>query len=148
MPNAQTAHYHQSSKRDIMLVDFYKPAQKILFDFCPRFLDSGKFQIFLYDKRDMQIFTIFHEMLHFIFYDFAKKTFPEKFKNADTDKGEFWDLSEVFNTVIQDTGDFIKLHGKIKELGYPDHKHLIIKGKKLWKENQDLSKWITGMMNS
>jgi len=119
-----------------------------IFDFCPRFLDSGKFQIFLYDKRDMQVFTVFHEMLHFIFYDFAKRTFPKKFKNANADKGKFWDLSEVFNAVIQDTDDFIKLHGKIKGLGYPDHKRLILKGKKLWKENQDLKEWIDGIMNS
>jgi len=117
-----------------------------IFDFCPRFIDSGEFQIFLYDKRDMQIFTIFHEMLHFIFYDFVKKTFPKKFKNANTDKGKFWDLAEIFNAIIQDTDDFIAMHGKIKSLGYPSHKRLIVKGKKLWKENQDLSQWIIGMM--
>lgn len=117
-----------------------------IFDFCPRFLDSGKFQIFLYDNRDMQLFTIFHEMLHFIFYDFAQKTFPKKFKNANTNKGKFWDLAEVFNTVIHNTDDFIALHGKIKGLGYPYHKRLIIKGKKLWQKNQNLNQWIIGMM--
>ena len=117
-----------------------------IFDFCPRFLDWGGFQIFLYDNHSMQLFTIFHEMLHFIFYDFAQKTFPEKFKNLNTEKGEFWDLSEIFNAMIQGTDDFIELHGKIKNIGYPSHKKLIIKGESLWRKNQDLSQWIVDIM--
>lgn len=117
-----------------------------IFNFCPRFLDWGGFQIFIYDKRNMQLFVIFHEMLHFIFYDFAQKTFPDKFKNLDTDKGKFWDLAEIFNAVVQNTNNFIKLHGKIENIGYPNHKDRILKGKNLWEKNQDLSNWITKMM--
>jgi len=117
-----------------------------IFDFCPRFLDWGGFQIFLYDNRKMQLFTIFHEMLHFIFYDFAQKTFPDKFDSLDKDEGKFWDLAEIFNAIIQDTDDFIKLHGKIEELGYPNHKELIVSGKSLWENNPDVSQWITEMM--
>jgi hypothetical protein len=117
-----------------------------IFDFCPRFLDSGSFQVFIYDDRDSQLFTIFHEMLHFIFYDFAQKTFIEKFKKLNTEKGIFWDLAEIFNAVIQNTDSFIKLHGKMKGAGYPNHNNLIIKGKILWARNQDLNQWIIEMM--
>ena len=131
--------YHPWPKKEF--IGFFS-----IFDFCPRFLDSGSFQVFLYDNRNMQLFTIFHEMLHFIFYDFAQKTFPEKFENLSTDKGKFWDLAESFNVVIQDTDNFIKLHGKIKNSGYPNHKNLIIKGRNLWGKNQDLRQWIIEMM--
>lgn len=117
-----------------------------IFDFCPRFLDCGGFQVFIYDKPNLQLFTIFHELLHFIFYDFAQKTFPKKFKNLSTEEGKFWDLAEIFNVVVQDTDDFIKLHSKIKNSGYPNHRKLIIKGKDLWKKNPNLSQWIIGMM--
>lgn len=117
-----------------------------IFDFCPRFLDWGGFQVFIYDKPNLQLFTIFHELLHFIFYDFAQKNFPKKFKNLSTEEGKFWDLAEIFNAVIQNTDSFIKLHGKIKSSGYPNHKNLIIKGKCLWKKNQDLKQWIIEMM--
>lgn len=117
-----------------------------IFDFCPRFLDWGGFQVFIYDKPNLQLFTIFHELLHFIFYDFAQKTFPKKFKNLSTEEGKFWDLAEVFNAVIQDTDKFIELHGKIKNIGYPDHKNLILKGKNLWGKTPDLNQWIIGMM--
>jgi len=117
-----------------------------IFDFCPRFLDWGGFQIFLYDNRNMQLFTIFHEMLHFIFYDFTQRKFPKIFKKMETEEGKFWDLAEVFNVVIQSSSDFIKLHGQIKNIGYPDHKSLILKGRNLWKKNPDLNQWIIEMM--
>ena len=116
-----------------------------IFDFCPRFLDSGEFQVFMYDKKNLQLFTIFHEMLHFIFYDFVQKEFSKEFKKVDTEKGRLWDLAEVFNAVVQDTESFIRLHGKIENIGYPDHKNLILEGKKLWKNNPDLNNWITEM---
>ncbi|MBU2545374.1 hypothetical protein KKC65_02905 [Patescibacteria group bacterium] len=118
-----------------------------IFDFCPRFLDSGEFQVFIYDNKNLQLFTIFHEMLHFIFYDFVQKKFSKDFERMDTEKGKLWDLAEVFNAVIQDTDDFIKLHGKIKNIGYPDHKNLILKGKDLWENNPDLNSWIIKMAN-
>ena len=117
-----------------------------VFDFCPRFLDSGEFQIFIYDKRNLQLFTIFHEMLHFIFYDFGQKRFPETLGKMDTEEGKFWVLAEVFNSVVQDTNDFIDLHGKIKNIGYPDHKKLISLGRSLWKKNPDINNWISEML--
>ncbi len=105
------------------------------FAFCPRFLDSGEFQVFIYDNRNLQLFTIFHEMLHFMFYDFARKNFPETTK-MNTEQGKFWDIAEVFNAVIQNTDDFISLHGKIRDIGYPEHKELILQGSRLWKKIQ------------
>ncbi len=117
-----------------------------IFDFCPRFLEDGEFQVFIYDDRNLQLFTIFHECLHFIFYDFAKNKFPETLGKMDTEEGEFWVLAEVFNAVIQNTQDFINLHGKIDNIGYPDHQELIKKGSLLWKENQDVYSWITEML--
>jgi len=117
-----------------------------IFDFCPRFLNKGDFQVFIYDTKNLQLFTVFHELLHFIFYDFAKKSFPEIFKKMDTEKGKFWDLAEIFNAVIQDSDDFIKLHGKIESIGYPNHKDLIIKSKDLWQKNPNLNQWMTEML--
>ena len=63
----------------------------------------------------------------------------------DTEEGQLWDLAEVFNAVIQDTEDFIKLHGKIKDIGYPDHKELISRGKLTWESNPDAYRWIAEM---
>ncbi|MDP3057147.1 MAG: hypothetical protein Q8N37_01320 [bacterium] len=116
-----------------------------IFDFCPRFLDSGEFQVFIYNNRSFQLFTIFHEMLHFIFYDFVQKNFPET-RKMDTEQGKLWGMAEVFNAVIQDTEDFISLHGKIKNIGYPDHKDLILQGSRLWKKYPSVYNWVNEML--
>jgi len=116
-----------------------------IFDFCPRFLEDGEFQVYIYENKNFQLFTIFHECLHFIFYDFAQKNFPETLGKMNTEEGKFWDIAEVFNAVIQNTDDFIDLHGKIDNIGYPDHQDLIKKGSALWKEKQDVYYWIENM---
>ncbi|MBU3925307.1 hypothetical protein KJ854_05235 [Patescibacteria group bacterium] len=116
-----------------------------IFDFCPRFIDSDEFQVFIYDSRDLQLFTIFSEMLHFIFYDFAQKNFPET-KKMNTEQGKLWNIAEVFNAVIQNTNDFISLHGKIKNIEYPYHKKLILQGSILWKKYPDAHNWIKEML--
>jgi len=119
-----------------------------IFDFCPRFLEDNEFQVFIYDNRNIQLFTIFHECLHFIFYDFAQKKFPEIIGKMNTEEGKFWDIAEVFNAVIQSTDDFIDLHGKIENIGYPDHKDLIAKGALLWEKEHDVYAWINEMLSN
>lgn len=116
-----------------------------IFDFCPRFLDSGELQVFIYDNRSLQLFTIFHEMLHFIFYDFVQKNFP-KTRKMNTEQGKLWDIAEVFNAVIQNTDDFIGLHGKIRNIGYPDHKELILQGSYLWKKDSSVYSWVNEIL--
>lgn len=117
-----------------------------IFDFCPRFLEDGEFQVCIYDERSIQLFVIFHECLHFIFYDFALNKFPEFFTGMNTEDGKFWILAEVFNIVIQTTDDFIDLHGKIDNIGYPEHQELIKRGSVIWKNDPDISSWIIEIM--
>lgn len=113
-----------------------------IFAFGPRFLADKTLQVFMYDNDQMILFTIFHEMLHFIFYDYALQKYPAKFKNLDTNQGMFWDLAEIFNAIIQDTSELIEIHGKINNLGYPDHKKYISVLKRLWQKEQNIDHWI------
>lgn len=113
-----------------------------IFSFGPRFLNDKTFQLFMYDSNNLILFSICHEMLHFMFYDYAIKNYPKLFGKLDKDKGFFWDLSEVFNAIIQDMPEFIKIHGKIKNQGYPCHKKIITKLNKLWFDKKDIDKWI------
>ncbi|MDD4358458.1 MAG: hypothetical protein PHY30_01425 [Candidatus Pacebacteria bacterium] len=128
------------------------PQKKIIgnlsiFDFCPRFLEDNEFQVFIYDSQNFQLFTIFHECLHFIFYDFAKTNFPDGLGKMDTESGIFWDIAEVFNAVIQNTKDFRLLHGKIDNIGYPNHADLIKKGAIIWENKRDVRKWTEEMID-
>lgn len=117
-----------------------------IFDFCPRFLEDGEFQVFINDNHNLKLFTIFHECLHFIFYDFAKKKFPGTLGKMNTEEGKFWDMAEVFNVVIQSSDDFIDLHGKIENMGYPNHKDLITQGNLIWKKDPNVYNWISCML--
>ena len=111
-----------------------------IFDFGPRFLEEKSFQIFAFDKKKMILFSIFHEILHFQFYDYCLKNYSKIFQRLDKEKGFFWDMSEVFNAVIQDSPEFQKIQGKIKNIGYPDHKEKIKIASSFW--NGDVDLWI------
>ncbi len=112
-----------------------------IFDFCPRFLNDKTFFVFMYDNDKGILFTIFHEMLHFIFYDYCLVKYPSVFKNLDMESGRFWEVSELFNAVIQQTPTLKKLHGSVNEIGYPRLKSKFKEAKKAWNGNVD--DWIT-----
>lgn len=112
-----------------------------VFDFCPRFLDDKTFFVFMYDGDNGVLFTIFHEMLHFIFYDYCLTKYPQIFKGQNTESGPFWEIAELFNAVLQQTPSFSKLHGQIEEIGYPKLTPKLDDAKKAW--DGDIDNWIT-----
>jgi hypothetical protein len=138
---------------DKVFNDYPWPSKEIIgnfsiFNFCPRFLEDNEFQVFLYDDKNHQLFTIFHECLHFIFYDYAKKYFPETLSKMDTESGIFWNMAEVFNVVIQDTDDFKSLHGEIKDIKYPEYEDLIKCGINIFNKDKNVHNWIKEMLKN
>lgn len=109
----------------------------------PRFLKNRVF-LFPYQCRNKKFisFVIIHEMLHFIFYDYAIKKHSEIFKNLETEKGIFWDLAEIFNLVILSLPKFIKLHKQKNIPYYLEHKKYFSRFKKIWQQNQDIDIWL------
>ena len=114
-----------------------------VFNFCPRFLKDGSFQLFLEDTNRGALFTTCHELLHFIFYDFAQKKFPE-LQTSDENSGSFWLLAELFNDVIQRTPAFMAIHGEPGESTYTVLKPYRQHARELW--NGDVSAWIAAML--
>lgn len=112
-----------------------------VFDFCPRFLDDKTFFVFMYDSDDGLKYTVFHEMLHFIFYDYCLKKYPKIFGMHSTEEGSFWELAELFNLVLQQTSAFVKLHGLIKGFGYSNLASKFPAAKRSW--HGDIDNWIT-----
>lgn len=88
----------------------------------PRFLEDKTFQLpYKYKNKRYINVIIAHEMLHFIFYEYFLKKYP-KYKN---DKYNFfiWHISEIFNTLIQNSPEWLKVF-KVKTIGYPEHKSI------------------------
>ncbi len=109
----------------------------------PRFLRSKTFQIFYAHPRGVKYVTA-HELLHFIFYDYAIKKYPEIFKKLDTGSGIFWDLAEIFNVIVLSLPKFKKLHKQEKVFCYPEHKKYLPELKKLWQRTSNIDNWLIG----
>lgn len=87
-------------------------------------------------KKNYSLVVIAHEMLHFIFYDYLYKYYP-KFKSQKYNF-KIWNISEAFNIVIQNSPEWEKIF-KSKCKSYPEHKKIILKIKKIWKEKPDIN---------
>jgi hypothetical protein len=44
--------------------------------------------------------VVFHELLHFIFFDYCDSFLKEETKDLDKNKGVLWELSEIFNVIV------------------------------------------------
>lgn len=100
----------------------------------PRFLEDKTFQVPYRHKKEKYINVIIaHELLHFIFYNYFYKNYP-KFKS---DKYNFfvWNVSEIFNAIIQNSPHWVKLFG-LKSMIYPEHKQVLKKLKNSMSSNK------------
>ena len=89
----------------------------------PRFLEDKTFLLpYKYKNKKYINVIIAHEMLHFIFYDYFYKKYP-KFNYG---KYNFfvWNVSEIFNSVIQNSPEWLKVF-KEKTMDYPEHEKII-----------------------
>jgi len=107
----------------------------------PRFLEDKTFQVF-YKHPSGSNFVTAHEVLHFFFYDYAERKYPEIFKNLDQNSGIFWDLAELFNDVVMVDPNFISKSYSEHAKPYPDHIKYFDKVRDLWGKNCDLDEWL------
>lgn len=106
-----------------------------IFNCNPRFLENKTFQAYYQYSYGIK-YLIFHEMLHFMFYDYLQKNFSEEVKLVSEDK--IWSLSEVFNHLILGLPDFMKLTQR-KPYGYPARAQLTEKLFLLWNKTKEIN---------
>lgn len=112
-----------------------------IFDCNPRFLDDKTFQV--YQRHELGgVFVTAHELLHFIFYDYAKRSLPDLFDGVDTEEGLFWDVAELFNSVILATDPFVEVHGVETASVYPDHKQYMDQLSEEWMAHHSVDLFI------
>ena len=99
----------------------------------PRFLENCTFQIpWKHDKKGYVSVVIAHELLHFIWYTNFYKKFPNL---KDADDFYIWNISEIFNSLVQNSPGWIKVFG-VRSMIYPMHKNIL---KKLENKYSDAS---------
>lgn len=107
----------------------------------PRIIEKKEFYFPLRHKNPLfGRKVIGHEMLHFMFFDYVAK----KYKKLSKEKqNQLWEISEVFNDVIEGWGPYKKLI-PVKPQPYAGQK-IYKKIKKQWETKQDidwlLDKW-------
>ena len=90
----------------------------------PRFLEDKTFQIPIkYRSRRYVSVIIAHEMLHFMFYEHIKRNYPQ-YKDPEH-SFLVWHISEIFNSLIQDSPTWLKVFKK-KTMPYPEHEKVIM----------------------
>jgi kanamycin kinase len=113
-----------------------------ILDCNPRFLDTKTFQVF-YEHPSGSNYITAHEVLHFFFYDYAEKKYPEIFKKLSTENsGIFWDMAELFNVVVMSEPSFISEDYAKHTKPYPAHAKYLDAVKKMWKKNHDIDSWL------
>ena len=106
-----------------------------IFDCNPRYLDKNVFQV--YYKRNIQdkLGVVFHEVLHFIFFDYCHSNFGNIVNGIDQNKGKYWDLSEIFNVMVLNQSSFQKILKKRENIFYPKHKEIYSTIKNIWQKS-------------
>ena len=108
----------------------------------PRFLEDKTFCFpYKYKDKKFVLAVSLHEMLHFMFYEYAIKKHSNLFGKLETEQGIFWEIAEIFNSVMHKT-ELEKIHGEISDLTYPHHKKILPHFVKLWHESRDIDEWI------
>ncbi|MDP3729750.1 MAG: hypothetical protein Q8R26_03340 [bacterium] len=106
----------------------------------PRFLELKTFQFFYKKSLADAIYTITHELLHFIFFDFIEKKLKKEIKHLSED--QLWDLSEIFNIIVLKSPRYRHIVNQKFVIPYPDHRRYINKFKKAYKNSQNAEEFI------
>lgn len=130
------------------LTDDYKGYISI-FDCNPRYLEDHIFQVFYLKNQNDTIYTIIHEVLHFVFFQYYNanavklKLDPSYEKNS----GALWNLSEVINVILLNEKEIIEITHKTDIMHYPDLKKDMEELERVWRENnKDINKFIVSGM--
>lgn len=103
----------------------------------PRFLDDKTFQVPVkYRSKRYVPVIIAHEMLHFRFYAYIEKHYPQY---RDPEHSFFvWHISEIFNILIINSPAWLYVFRK-KNLPYPEHQKIINELRKKYREPSSLN---------
>ena len=118
-----------------------------IFDCNPRYLEEKSFQMF-YKRNDMdKLEVVFHELLHFIFFDYCDSFLKEETKDLDKNKGVLWELSEVFNVIVLNLPQFREILQGEECLFYSDLKEKLKIANSLWLDSRgDIKNFITSYL--
>lgn len=103
-----------------------------IFNCNPRWPETKTFQIYWRKDIPHTLEVIFHESLHFAFFEYLDKNFTEQIKGLDKNSGLLWEMSEIFNVIVLNLPQFKKIIGIEEKLFYPKLQNKFEKAKEIW----------------
>ena len=83
-----------------------------IFDCNPRWPENKTFQIFYKRSLIEKVGIVFHELAHFIFFEYIDKNLPDITSKYSKNSGPLWELSEIFNVILLNLPEFREVIGK------------------------------------
>jgi hypothetical protein len=109
----------------------------------PRFLENKTFQFYWqYPKGFLNVAV--HEMLHFLFFDLARKLIP----SISPEDQKLWGISEVFNGLIMEEVEFTQITGVQMPGQYPDLVKKQEELREIWNKNKEAKSFILSTLLS
>ena len=121
-----------------MSFDMYKYIGYVsIFNCNPRFVESKTFQFYYKKSLRDKIGVVFHEIMHFAFFEYCKNHLRDEIKDMDLNSGCLWELSEIFNVIVLNEPVFKRILGREEKMFYPNlkEKHEIVR--KIWESNKN-----------
>lgn len=107
-----------------------------IFDCNPRFIDKKLFQFFY--QRDLlgKLEVTYHEILHFIFFDYCERHCAGAIQGRSVNGGAYWELSELVNVIVLNQPEFQAILKRPELLFYPSLAEALPKIEKLWHKHE------------
>lgn len=108
-----------------------------IFDCNPRFVDKKLFQFFY--QRDLlgKLEVTYHEVLHFVFFDYCEQYCADVVQGRSVNGGAYWELSELVNVIVLNQPAFQAILKRPELLFYPSLAEALPKIEKLWDEYKE-----------
>lgn len=119
-----------------------------IFDCNPRYPEKSLFQI--YYRRDLlgKMEVVYHEVMHFVFFQFCSEQCSEVIKGYDPNNGVYWKLSEIFNVIILNQPAFRNILEREEKLFYPELQDALEIAKEIWTVGDgDVRYFVENMLN-
>ena len=109
----------------------------------PRSLEDKTFQFYWQHPQGFSSVAA-HEMLHFLFFDLAKKIIP----GINPEDQKLWAISEVFNGLIMEEAEFTQIIGNQRPEQYPDLVRTQAELREVWNKNKKAKNFILSTLSS
>ena len=113
-----------------------------IFNCNPRWPETKTFQIYWQKDLPHALEVIFHESLHFAFFEYLDKNFANQVKGLNKNSGVLWELSEIFNVIILNLPQFREIIGIEENLFYSELQEKLLEARSIWNSSGEVREFV------